>query len=162
MDIKESVFVAEGARIVGDDISIGENSSVWFNAVIRCSKGESITIGSETNIQDNAVLHTAPGYSLSIGSGVTIGHSSIVHACTVGDNTLIGMGSTVMNGAVVGENCIIGAGSLVTEGKEIPDGMMAFGRPAKVVRELTPEEIEKNRSSAAGYAAEAKTFTEDK
>ena len=158
MDIKDSVFVAEGARIVGDEITIGENSSVWFNAVIRCSDGESISIGEETNVQDLCVMHTYPGYSLSVGSGVTIGHACIVHACTIGDNTLIGMGSTVMNGAVVGKNCIIGAGSLVTEGKEIPDGSLAFGRPAKVVRELTPEEIEANRDSAVGYAEEAKAL----
>lgn len=155
MDIDKTVYIADGAKIVGDNITIGAGSSVWFNSVIRCDESETVTIGRDTNFQDLSVMHTAPGYSTSVGDGVTIGHMCLIHGCTIGDNTLIGMGSIVMNGAVIGSNCIIGAGSLVTEGKVIPDGSMAFGRPAKIVKELTEEQIEGNRASARAYADEA-------
>ena len=109
-------------------------------------------MGENTNIQDNAVLHTTEGTPLVVGSGVTVGHSAILHSCTVGDNTLIGMGAIVLDGAVVGSNCIVGAGALVTGGTVIPDGSMAFGSPARVVRPLREDEIAHNRANAAAYA----------
>ena len=154
-NIHESVFIADGAKIVGDGITIDENSSVWFNAVLRCSGGATIKVGKRTNIQDLSLLHIGKGNSVSVGDDVTIGHCCIIHGCTIGNNTLIGMGSTIMNGAVIGDNCIIGAGSLVTEGKIIPDGSVAFGRPAKVVKDITPEQIQENRVSACWYMEEA-------
>ena len=119
-NIDSSVFIAEGARIVGD-VTIGKNSSVWFNAVLRGDEDQ-ITVGEGTNIQDNCVLHCGPGFKVAVGNNVTVGHMTILHGCTVGDNTLVGMHSTIMNGAVIGSNCIVGAGSLVTEGTIIPDG----------------------------------------
>ena len=112
---------------------------------------EGITIGDNSNVQDNCTLHTGNGFSLTIGNGVTIGHNAIVHGCTVGDNTVIGMGSILLNGAKVGKNCIIGAGALVTGKMEIPDNSMAFGNPAKVIRNLTEAEIEDNRENAEEY-----------
>ena len=148
------VFIADGVVIDGDNISIGKDSSVWFNSVIRCDDAESITIGERTNIQDLTMIHTGPGYPVSIGDEVTVGHMCMIHGCTIGSNTLIGMGSVIMDGARIGNNCVIGAGSLVTEGKTIPDGTMAFGRPAKVIRELTADEIRGIGLSADHYVAE--------
>lgn len=156
MNIDKDARVAEGARLIGDGISIGKDSSVWYNAVLRCHEGESVSIGERSNIQDLCMLHTTPGFSVTVGNGVTVGHSSIVHGCTIGDNSLIGMGSLIMDGAVVGRNCIIGAGSLITEGKVIPDGSMAFGRPAKVIKQLSEEQIEELKKSADDYVEESK------
>lgn len=155
MDIDKSVYVADGAKIIGDNITIGKDSSVWYNTVIRCDAKESVTIGEGTNIQDLCMIHTGHGIPVRIGSGVTAGHMCLLHGCTIGDNTLIGMGSVVMDNAVIGNNCIIGAGSLVTGGTVIPDGHMAFGRPARIVKELTPEQIESVRYSADLYIKEA-------
>ncbi len=155
MNIDKSVYIADGAKLGGDNITIGKDSSVWYNTVIRCDEGESIEIGEGTNIQDLSMMHTGPGASVKIGNGVTAGHMCLLHGCTVGDNTLIGMGSIVMDHACIGSNCIIGAGSLVTGGTVIPDGHMAFGRPAKVVKELTAEQIEAVRHSAEVYVKEA-------
>lgn len=155
MKIDKTVYVAEGAKMIGDNITIGANSSIWYNSVIRCDENESIVIGEGTNIQDLSMMHTAPGVSVKVGNGVTIGHMCLIHGCTIGDNTLIGMGSVVMDNAVIGNNCIIGAGSLVTGGTVIPDGYMAFGRPAKVVKELTSEQIESNKYSAELYVHES-------
>ncbi len=151
MRIDKTAYIADGAKIVGDNISIGKDSSVWYNSVVRCDENESVIIGEGTNIQDLCMVHTATGCSVKVGSGVTVGHSCVIHGCTIGDNTLIGMGSIVMDKAVIGSNCIIGAGSLVTGGTVIPDGYMAFGRPAKVVKELTEEQIAYNRYSAERY-----------
>lgn len=136
--IDKTVFIAPGAQIIGD-VEIGKNCGIWYNAVVR-GDSQKITIGNCTNIQDLAVLHVDKDYTLSVGENVTIGHSAIVHGCTVGDNVLIGMGAIIMNGAKVGDNCIIGAGALVTENMVIPDGMMAYGSPVKIIRELTDEE----------------------
>ena len=155
MERFKNVYIAEGAVVRGDDLTIGEKSSIWFNAVVRSDYGESVRIGERTNIQDLSMVHTSPGASTTIGDGVTVGHSCIIHACCVGDNTLIGMGSIILDGARVGKNCIIGAGSLVTKNTVIPDGSMAFGRPAKVVRPLTEEEIEMNRKTADEYVINA-------
>jgi len=114
--------------------------------------GRQIKVGT---FQDNCTLHVDKGFPMEIGSDVTVGHGSILHGCIIGDNTLIGMGSIILNGARIGKNCIIGAGTLVTKGKEIPDGMMVYGNPAKIVRSVTGEEIEGNRRSAEHYVNEA-------
>ena len=161
MKIVETVLVAEGAKIVGEDLMIGAHSSVWYNAVIRSDDGEYVHIGEKTNIQDLCMVHTSPDHSTDIGNGVTIGHSCIIHGCSVGDNSLIGMGTILLDGCVIGRNCIIGAGSLVTKSTVIPDGSMAFGRPAKVIRQLTEEEISSNRTTADFYVKEAKKHCKD-
>lgn len=153
-----AAFVADNATIRGH-VTVGKGSSIFFGAVIR-SEEETITIGENTNIQDNCVLHTSVGYPLSVGSGCTIGHTAILHGCTIGDNTLIGMGAIVLNGARIGSNCVIGAGALVPQGMEIPDGHMAFGSPARVRRALTEEEIDLIREDAADYCREAKEYAE--
>jgi carbonic anhydrase/acetyltransferase-like protein (isoleucine patch superfamily) len=155
MEIDESVFIADGAKVLCEDIKIGADCSIWYNAVVRCDDGEHVHIGDKTNIQDLCMVHTSPGRPTTIGKSVTIGHSCIIHGCTIGDNSLIGMGTILLDGAVIGKNCIIGAGSLVTKNTEIPDGSMAFGRPAKVVRELTEIEIMTNQGTAEWYVNEA-------
>jgi len=156
MKIDKTVFVADGAKITGGDITIGKDSSVWYNSVIRCNVGETVSIGEGTNIQDLCMVHTAHGASVRVGNMETVGHSCIIHGCSIGDNTLIGMGSIVMNHAKIGNNCIIGAGSLVTEGTVIPDGSVAFGRPAKVIKAASAEQIEAVRLSAEQYIEESK------
>ncbi len=153
-----AAFVAENATVRGD-VTVGKGSSIFFGAVVR-TELVPITIGEDTNIQDNCILHTDAGFPLSVGSGCTIGHGTILHGCTVGDNTLIGMGTTVLNGAVIGRDCIVGAGSLVPQGMVIPDGSMAFGSPAKIRRPLTEEEIAYNRGTAALYCREAAEYAE--
>lgn len=155
--IGDKVYLAEGAVLSGSNINIGDESNIWYNASLR-STHSTIDIGKRTNIQDNCVLHAEPGHPISIGDDVTVGHSAIVHACIVGSGTLIGMGSTIMTDCKIGKNCLIGAGALVTQGTEIPDGMMAFGAPARVRRPLSKEEIEENYESAAEYVAEAAEY----
>ena len=152
--IDSSVFLAEGSVVIGD-VSLGPDSSVWFNAVLR-GDDEPIIVGARSNIQDNVVVHVNRGFPVRIGADVTIGHGAIVHGCTVGDNTVVGMGAILLDGAQVGEDCVIGAGALVTQGAVIPAGHLAFGSPAKVIRPLTPEEIEYNRGSAAFYVEHAR------
>lgn len=152
-NIAEWVYLAEGAKIVGD-VTIGEGSSVWYNAVIR-GDSNPIVIGENTNVQDNAVLHTSHSHELKIGDNVTIGHGAIVHGCTIGNNVLIGMGAIVLDGAVVEDNCIIGAGALVTQNKMIPSGSLAFGNPAKVMRQITEEEKDSILENANEYSDEA-------
>lgn len=149
IDSDKDIFLAPGAQVIGN-VNIGENVGIWYNAVVRGDM-EGITIGDNTNVQDNCTLHTGNGFALTIGNGVTIGHNAIVHGCTVGDNTVIGMGSILLNGAKVGKNCIIGAGSLVTGKMVIPDNSMAFGNPAKIIRNLTEEEIKANKENAKEY-----------
>lgn len=147
-------YVADEAVVKGK-VVIGEEAGIWYHATIRADSDQ-ITIGSRTNVQDNAVIHTSQNYPVSIGNGVTIGHSAIVHGCTVGNNTLIGMGAIILNGAVIGDNCIIGAGALVTQNSNIPDGSLAFGNPARIIRKLTEEEIAANRGNADRYVQAAK------
>lgn len=143
-----TTLIFPGAVVVGD-VTLGQNCSVWYNAVVRADEAP-IFIGDETNIQDNAVLHVGLE-PLRLGAGVTVGHGAILHSCTVGDNSLIGMGATVLDGAVIGKNCLIAAGALVTPRTVIPDGSMVMGAPAKVKRELTAEEVEANRLNAQVY-----------
>ena len=157
--IDKTVYAALGSAIEGD-VTIGQDSSVWFNAVVRGDMRE-VVIGSRTSIQDCAVVHTDTDYPTKIGDNVTIGHGAIVHGCEVGDNTISGMGAIVLNGAKVGSNCIIGAGTLVTQDKVIPDGSVAFGNPVKIMRDITPEEIADNTDNANKYvslARDARTF----
>ena len=158
--IDKTVFIADGARVLGD-VEIGKNSSVWFNAVIRADSN-SIKIGERSNVQDNAVIHTSRDFGVRIGDNVTIGHGAIVHGCTVKNNVMIGMGAIVLNGAIVEENCIIGAGALVTQGKVIPAGSLVFGNPAKIVRNLTDQEISSITDNAASYVKEAEQYKNNK
>ncbi len=154
-----AAFVAENATLAGC-VRLAKESSVWYGAVLRADTG-CITIGENTNVQDNAVLHTGPGLDVKVGKGVSIGHGAIVHGCTVGDNTLIGMGAIVLNGAKIGSDCIVGAGALVTGKMDAPDGSMILGSPAKVVRPLKPEEIEGNRAAMEEYLEAAAQYRKE-
>jgi carbonic anhydrase/acetyltransferase-like protein (isoleucine patch superfamily) len=157
--IHPSAFVAAGARIIGD-VEIGEESSVWFNAVIR-GDVHSIRIGRETNVQDNAVLHvTEVTHPLVIGDRVTIGHMAMLHGCTVEDLSLIGIGAIVLDGAVIGTQSFIAARALVTPGVVIPPRSMVMGSPAKVVRPLRPDELEGLVESARHYVQHARAYRE--
>ena len=137
--IDETAFVADGARII-KNVVLEKNSSVWFNSVLRGDGGQ-IIVGENSNIQDGCVVHAEEDTPTILERNVTVGHMALLHGCRIGENSLIGMGSIVMNGAVIGRDCIIGAGSLITFGTVIPDGSLAYGRPAKVVRKLTEQEI---------------------
>jgi carbonic anhydrase/acetyltransferase-like protein (isoleucine patch superfamily) len=142
---KQGIAIAPNAHIAKEcvlvgNVTIGSDSSVFYHSTLR-GDIEPIVIKDGTNVQDNCVFHASTGSPVTVGNGVTIGHSSIIHGCEIGDNSLIGMGSIVMNGAKIGRNCLLGAGSLVTEGTHIPDGSLAYGRPAKVIRPLKEEEI---------------------
>jgi len=155
-DIAEDTWIAPDANLIGR-IIIEAAASVWFCAILR-GDNEPITVGTGSNIQENCVLHTDIGYPLIIGAGCTIGHKVMLHGCTIGENSLIGMGATVLNGARIGKNCLIGAGALITEGKEIPDGSLVMGAPGKVVRQLDDAAIEGLRKSARGYQANMRRF----
>ncbi|RAI01199.1 gamma carbonic anhydrase family protein [Acuticoccus sediminis] len=152
-----SVWIAPGAHVMGD-VVLGEKTGIWFGAVLR-GDNTTITIGEGTNIQDHVMVHVDPGYPATIGKGCTVGHRAIIHGCTIGDNTLIGMGAIVLNGANIGNNCIIGAGALITEGKEIPDGSLVVGMPGKVVRQLDEATFETLRKQGLGYVRNAEKFT---
>lgn len=149
----QGVYLARTAVVLGD-VVIGDFSSVWYNAVVRGDINRTV-IGHHTNIQDGAVLHLADEFPCLVGSWVTVGHSAIVHACTVGDETLIGMGAVVLDGAVVGNQCLIGAKALVTPGMEIPDGSLVLGAPAKVSRALTAKERSELKYWAEKYVHNA-------
>ena len=159
-DIEKAAFVAGTAAVTGD-VTLGKDSSVWFSAVIR-GDGPSIEIGDGSNIQDGCVLHADPGFPLTVGKSVTVGHGALLHGCTVGDDSLIGMGAIVLNGAVIGKNCIVGAGSLVTGGKVFEDGTMILGSPAKAVRKLTEDELARLKLPAEHYVQQAKEYAEQK
>lgn len=149
-------YIADGARIIGS-VRLKSHSSVWFNVVIR-GDNEWIEIGTRSNIQDGSVLHTDPGLPLTVGANVTVGHKVMLHGCTIGDNSLIGIGSTILNGASVGENCIVGAHALITENKSFPPGSLIIGAPAKVARVLSAEEIASIGVSAEHYVQNAARF----
>jgi carbonic anhydrase/acetyltransferase-like protein (isoleucine patch superfamily) len=149
-------WIAPTASVIGA-VTLGRDVGVWFGAVLR-GDNEPIAIGEATNIQEHVMMHTDPGFPLTIGTGCTIGHRAILHGCTLGNNVLIGMGAIVLNGAMVGDDCLIGAGALVPEGREIPPGSLVLGMPGKVARPLTPDEIGRNRISAAHYVANWKGF----
>ena len=154
--VDPTAWVAPGAHVIGR-VRLAAATSVWFGATLR-GDNDPIDVGAGTNIQENAVLHTDLGYPLTIGAGCTIGHKAMLHGCTIGENTLIGMGATILNGAVIGNNCLIGAGALVTEGKVIPDGSLVMGVPGRVVRQLDDTAIARLRASAAGYQQNARRF----
>ncbi|MET4576495.1 gamma carbonic anhydrase family protein [Ottowia thiooxydans] len=154
--LASSAWIAESAEVMGN-VTLGPDASVWFGCVLR-GDTESMSIGEGSNVQDLSVLHADRGMPLTVGRHVTIGHKVMLHGCTIGDESLIGIGAIVLNGAKIGKNCLVGAGSLVTEGKEFPDGSMIMGTPAKLVRQLTPEQIEGLRNSARHYIDNARLF----
>jgi carbonic anhydrase/acetyltransferase-like protein (isoleucine patch superfamily) len=154
--VHETVWVAASAAVIGR-VTLAESASVWFGAIVR-GDVEDIKIGRNTNIQDNSVLHADTGQPLVIGENVTVGHQVMLHGCTVGDGALIGIRAVVLNGAQIGRNCIVGAGAVVTEGKSFPDGTLILGAPAKVVRELSPEQIAAMQAGAAHYVENARRF----
>lgn len=151
-----SYWVAPSAEVIGN-VELGNNVSIWFGATLR-GDNDRIEIGAGSNVQEHAMLHTDPGLSLRIGEGCTIGHHAVIHGSTIGDNTLIGIGATVLNNAQIGANCLVGAGALVTEGKVFPDGSLIVGAPAKVMRPLSEAEINGLRMSARTYVNNWKRF----
>ena len=155
-EIDPSAYVADSATLVGK-VTLEANASVWFGATLR-GDNERITIGENSNVQEGTVMHTDPGYPLDIGKNVTIGHQVMLHGCTVGDGSLIGIQAVVLNGARIGKGCLVGAGALVTEGKEFPDGSLILGSPAKVVRQLTQEDLLRLEGTAAGYVARGQLY----
>lgn len=157
--VSDTAWVAPGCYVVGD-VHLKEKTSVWFGTTLR-GDNERISIGAGSNIQENCVLHTDMGFPLVIGEGCTIGHKAMLHGCKIGENSLIGMGATVLNGAVIGKNCLIGAGALITEGKEIPDGSLVMGVPGKVIRQLDEAGIDALRLSALHYQENAARFARD-
>jgi carbonic anhydrase/acetyltransferase-like protein (isoleucine patch superfamily) len=152
----DEYWIAPNAVVAGHVI-LKKNASVWFGAVLR-GDNEPITIGENSNVQDNSVLHTDLGQPLTIGDNVTVGHMVMLHGCTIGDGALIGIGSIILNGAKIGKNCLVGAGALITEGKEFPDGTMILGAPAKVVRELAPEQAARMGAGALSYVRNWRRF----
>ena len=155
-EISADSWVAPNAIIIGK-VKLEKNSSIWFNAVLR-GDIEKIVIGENSNIQDGSVLHTDPGYPLTVGKGVTVGHMVMLHGCEISDDTLIGIGSTILNKAKIGKNCIIGANTLVTENKVIPDNSLVLGSPGKVVRKVTEDEIKVIRENAKHYVTNSKRY----
>ena len=155
-DIHEDTWIAHDANVLGL-VVMEAGSSVWFGATIRADH-EIIRIGAGTNVQENTVMHIDQGYPLTIGAGCTIGHKVMLHGCTIGENSLIGMGATVLNGAKIGKNCLIGAGALITENKVIPDGSLVMGAPGKVVRQLDEQGIAALKASALHYQDNMRAF----
>lgn len=154
--MSDSAWVADNAQVMGD-VVLHDDVSIWFGTTVR-GDTDTITVGEGSNIQDGSVLHADHGVPLVIGRHVTVGHQVMLHGCTIGDESLIGIGAVVLNGAKIGRNCLVGAGSLVTEGKEFPDGSMIMGSPAKVVRQLSPEQVDGLRRSAMHYIENARRF----
>src|ERR1700742_52856 len=153
---EDEYWIAPNAVVLGNVI-LKKNASIWFGAVLR-GDNDPITVGENSNVQDNSVLHTDMGSPLTIGANVTVGHMVMLHGCTIGDGALIGIGAVVLNGAKIGRNCLVGAGALITENKEFPDNTMILGSPAKVVRELAPEQAERMGMGALGYVRNWQRF----
>jgi len=156
---ENTVFIAPSANVMGNVI-LEDNVNIWFGAVLRADDN-TMTIGENTNIQDNAVLHLDPVYPCTVGKNVTIGHKAIVHGCTIGDNSLIGMGATILDGAKIGRNCLIGAGALVGMNKEIPDNSMVLGVPGKIIRQRGEEDEKMQLLHAAAYVEKGRMFREN-
>src|SRR5690348_8727432 len=156
--LEDGAWAAPSADLIGD-VRLGPRASVWFGAVIR-GDNTPIIIGEETNIQDGAIGHSDADFPLTIGARVTIGHQAILHGCTVADDCLIGMGARILNGAVIESECVVGAGALITEGKHFERGSLIVGAPARMVRQVTGEERQLLRASAAHYAEKAQRYAE--
>ena len=154
--IDASAWVADSAQVIGK-VALAAGASVWFGAILR-GDTDWLRIGRGTNVQDGSILHTDAGIELVLGENVTVGHQAMLHGCTVGDGSLIGIQAVLLNGARIGRHCLVGAGSLVTEGKAFPDGSLIMGSPARVVRQLTPEQIELMAAGASHYAENARRF----
>ncbi|PSL19414.1 gamma carbonic anhydrase family protein [Shimia abyssi] len=154
--VADTAWIAPDANVIGN-VVLEDKSSVWFGCTLR-GDNEAIVIGAGTNVQENTVMHTDPGCPLTIAPGCTIGHKAMLHGCTIGENTLIGIGAIILNGAKIGKNCLIGAGALITENKEIPDGSLVMGAPGKVVRTLDESAIGGLRRSARHYQENAARF----
>jgi carbonic anhydrase/acetyltransferase-like protein (isoleucine patch superfamily) len=154
--VDATAFVAPDATLVGD-VRLGPQASVWFQVVAR-GDNEPIRIGAQANVQEGAVLHADPGFPLTIGERVTVGHQAMLHGCTIGEGSLIGIQAVVLNGAKIGKHCLVGAGAIVTERKEFPDRCLILGAPAKVVRQLSDEDVKNLEASAASYAERAAVF----
>jgi carbonic anhydrase/acetyltransferase-like protein (isoleucine patch superfamily) len=154
--VPASAFVAREATLVGQ-VRLGERASVWFGAVAR-GDNEPIEIGEASNVQEGAVLHADPGFPLTIAANVTVGHQAMLHGCTIGEGSLIGIQAVVMNGAVIGKHCLVGAGAIFTENKVFPDRSLILGAPAKLVRQLSDEDVARLAGSAAGYATRAGVY----
>ena len=157
VQLAESVYIAPGAHVIGK-VVIQQNSSVWFNAVVR-GDCDVITIGENSNVQDGSVLHTDVGVPLTIGKGVTIGHKVMLHGCEIGDYSLIGINTVVLNGAKIGQYCVIGANSLITENMQIPDGSLVMGSPAKIIKTIQEQQQKMLEQSAQHYVDNAKRFS---
>ena len=154
--LAKGVWVAESAEVIGR-VELHENVSIWPQVVIR-GDNDLIQIGEGSNVQDSSVLHTDPGFELLIGKHVTVGHKVMLHGCQIGDGSLIGIGAVILNGAKIGKHCLVGAGALVTEGKEFPDGSMILGSPAKVVKMLDAEQMQKIEEIAGRYVSNAQRY----
>lgn len=154
--IADSAYIAPSADVIGK-VSIAEQASVWFGAVLR-GDTDQISIGKGSNIQDNAVCHADPGFPLVVEDNVTVGHKVMLHGCSIGEGSLIGINAVVLNGAVIGKHCLIGANALVTENMQVPDGSMVLGSPAKIVKTLPPESVEQLLKSAQGYQKKAAIY----
>jgi carbonic anhydrase/acetyltransferase-like protein (isoleucine patch superfamily) len=157
--IDPSAYVFDTATLIGTVI-LGARVSIWPYATLR-GDNEPIEIGDDSNVQESCVLHADPGFPLTIGRRVTVGHQVMLHGCTIGDGSLIGIQVVVLNGAVIGRNCLIGAGALITEGKQIPDGSLVIGSPAKVVRQLEPSHIERIKRDTDSYVQRAVAYRRD-
>ncbi|MBK8104336.1 MAG: gamma carbonic anhydrase family protein [Betaproteobacteria bacterium] len=151
--IAATAWVADNAQVIGR-VELADDASVWYGAVLR-GDNDRITVGARSNVQDGSVLHADAGFPLTLGADVTVGHQAMLHGCTVGDGSLIGIQAVVLNGATIGRRCLVGAGAVVTEGKEFPDGSLILGAPAKAVRSITPEQVERLRFGAQHYVENA-------
>ncbi|MES5096885.1 gamma carbonic anhydrase family protein [Agrobacterium sp. BA1120] len=152
-------WVAPDADVIGS-VTLGEDVGIWFGATLR-GDNEPITVGRGSNIQEGVMVHADPGFPAIIGEGCTIGHHAIIHGCTIGDNSLVGMGATVLNGAKIGRNCLVGANALVTEGKEFPDNSLIVGSPARAIRTLDDKAVEGLKKSAKNYVRNWQRFARD-
>ena len=158
-NLNKSNFIAPNATLIGD-VTLGENTSIWFNVVIRADVA-SINIAENTNIQDGSILHVDAQFPMTIGRNVTVGHKVMLHGCTIGENTLVGMNAVVLNGANIGKNCLIGANSLVTENMQVPDGHLVLGSPAKVIKVLDESTQEMFTKSATHYVENGQRYLKD-
>ncbi len=156
--IHEDTWVAPDANLIGK-VVLEEGASVWFGCTIR-AEHEEIRVGAGSNVQEHCVMHVDPGFPLTIEANCTIGHKVMLHGCTIGENSLIGMGAIILNGAKIGKNCLIGAGALITENKEIPDNSLVMGSPGKVVRQLDEAAAQRNTLSALHYQQNMRKFRE--